>query len=195
MLSVVALFMSAAITVGIAVKMYQGRVESPIGASDLGTYKKAVLTTDEGDIEVTFNQKSPLAIVNFVKLAKSEFYDGTNFHRVIDNLLIEGGDPLSKRDDLKSKWGNGGPGYVYKTETDPGDKIVRGVVAIVNNGTDTNGSQFFVLTRDADWLKGQNTILGWVTKGMEVVDRISKVPTGVTKIPISNVSLTKVTLE
>lgn len=144
----------------------------------------AVLKTSFGEIEVAFfREQAPKTVENFVKLAESGFYDGTKFHRVIKNFMIQGGDPQTRDDSLAGQWGTGGPGYQFTDEISD-RKIVRGVLAMANSGPNTNGSQFFIVTAGATpWLQGQHTVFGKVTRGMDVVDRISAIETGERDIP------------
>lgn len=144
----------------------------------------AVMKTSLGDIEVAFfRDKAPKSVENFTKLASSGFYDGTKFHRVIKDFMIQGGDPLSKDDSQMGRWGTGGPGYQFTDEINS-EKIVRGVLAMANAGPNTNGSQFFLVTAQAaPWLDGKHTVFGKVVKGMDAVDRISAVQTGERDIP------------
>lgn len=134
----------------------------------------ATLETKFGTIEIVFLPgKAPIAVQNFITLAEKKFYDGTKFHRVIKNFMIQGGDPLSKDDGAQAVWGTGGPGYAFIDEIS-NEKIVRGVVAMANSGPNTNGSQFFIVTAErASWLDGKYTVFGKVVSGMDVVDAIS----------------------
>lgn len=155
-----------------------------------------VLRTSQGDIEVTFfRDKAPKTVENFVKLAESGFYNGTKFHRVIKDFMIQGGDPLSKDDTQMGRWGTGGPGYQFADESNS-EKIVRGVLAMANSGPNTNGSQFFIVTAEATpWLDGRHTVFGRVVKGTNVVDAISAVPTGERDMPQTPVVIERITLK
>lgn len=128
----------------------------------------AVIATAHGDITLDlYAKEAPLTVSNFVTLAQSGFYNGTKFHRVIDDFMIQGGDPLSKTDDPRV--GTGGPGYRFVDEKN-GLKVDVGVIAMANSGPDTNGSQFFIVTtRPQPHLDGIHTVFGKVTKGMDVV--------------------------
>jgi cyclophilin family peptidyl-prolyl cis-trans isomerase len=136
------------------------------------TYKAAILKTNLGDIEIEFyGADSPKTVNNFLKLAKSGFYDGTRFHRVIKDFMIQGGDPNSKDDDWSND-GMGGPGYKFEDEFNS-HPLVRGSLAMANSGPNTNGSQFFIVTAPSTpWLDGKHTNFGQVIKGMEIVDKI-----------------------
>jgi cyclophilin family peptidyl-prolyl cis-trans isomerase len=127
----------------------------------------ATLHTNHGPIAVDlFDDDAPKTVENFVKLARDGFYDGTTFHRVIPDFMIQGGDPSGD--------GTGGPGYEFDDE--PNDRpVVRGALAMANRGPNTNGSQFFIVTAEAcPWLDGKHTVFGEVTEGMDAVDRISE---------------------
>lgn len=135
-----------------------------------------IIETNKGVIGIDFFEgKAPKTIDNFILLAKAGFYDGTKFHRVIPDFMIQGGDPNSRGDD-KNIYGTGGPGYMFEDEIND-EKLVRGVLAMANAGPGTNGSQFFIVTAEATpWLDGMHTAFGKVVGGMKVVDAISDVP-------------------
>jgi cyclophilin family peptidyl-prolyl cis-trans isomerase len=152
------------------------------------TGRTAIIYTSKGTITISLSDKSPKASSNFVQLALSGFYNNTKFHRVVNNLLIQGGDPFSKDDTLKAQWGHGGAGYFFEDEFHKNDKMTKGTVAMVNNGPNTNSSQFFIVSaNDASIFTGRNTIFGKVIDGMSTIDAISKVTTGVTNIPLEDV--------
>jgi cyclophilin family peptidyl-prolyl cis-trans isomerase len=155
----------------------------------------AVLKTSMGDIEIAFlSTAAPATVRNFIDLAEGGFFDGTKFHRVIKNFMIQGGDPFSRGAD-RSLYGRGGPGYTFNDEISD-EPMVKGVVAMANFGPNTNGSQFFILTRDkAEWLEGKHTIFAKVTKGMEVAEAIGKVETGKNDLPVVPVVLEKVVVK
>ena len=137
-------------------------------------YDGAVLHTTLGDITVKFyNADAPMTVNNFLKLADTKFYDGTTFHRVIKGFMIQGGDPNTKDSDWSND-GTGGPGYKFDNEPNS-HPIVRGSIAMANAGPNTNGSQFFILTK-TDY-SGPYTNFGEVTKGMDTVDKIESTPT------------------
>ena len=129
---------------------------------------QAILATDLGEITIDlFADKTPITVNNFVYLTKKGFYDGTIFHRVIEDFMIQGGDPKGN--------GTGGPGYKFNDEPFKG-KYERGVVAMANSGPNTNGSQFFILHQDYA-LPPSYVIFGEVSQGIEVVDQIATAPT------------------
>jgi len=139
--------------------------------------KEAIIKTTFGNITIElFSDKAPTTVSNFVKLAEEGFYDGTLFHRVIKDFMIQGGDPLSKESDW-SLHGTGGPGYSFKDEIND-EKIVRGVIAMANSGPNTNGSQFFIVTAEkTPWLDGKHTVFGKVINGIDVVSKIETIET------------------
>ena len=137
---------------------------------DLDKTYRAKLATNHGDISIEFDAvAAPLATNNFVFLAKEGFYDGVIFHRVIENFMIQGGDPTGS--------GRGGPGYKFRDELDGKGSYSRGTVAMANAGPNTNGSQFFICHTDAG-LPNDYTIFGQVTDGLDTVDSIATTSTG-----------------
>lgn len=159
-------------------------------------YGSAVIKTNFGDIMVKFYaQESPITVNNFMNLAKAGFYNGTKFHRVIKDFMIQGGDPNSKDDDWSND-GQGGPGYQFQDEFNQ-HKLVKGSLAMANSGSNTNGSQFFIVTAAVTaWLDGKHTNFGYVVKGLEVVEKIEKVKVNENDHPtedvvINNIELTK----
>jgi len=134
--------------------------------------KKAVMETARGTIELElFGDEVPGTVANFEKLANSTFYDGTKFHRVIPNFMVQGGDPYSKTG--KGSVGTGGPGYTIKCETEKNvHKHVAGTLSMAHAGKDTGGSQFFICHSPQRHLDGVHTVFGQVTKGMDVVNAI-----------------------
>jgi peptidyl-prolyl cis-trans isomerase B (cyclophilin B) len=128
----------------------------------------ATLFTNRGMIELElYPNDAQKTVDNFVRLARTGFYDGVTFHRVIPDFMIQGGDPTGT--------GSGGPGYTFEDEIND-HKVERGALAMANAGPNTNGSQFFIVTTEAaPWLDGKHTVFGKVTSGMDVVDAISAV--------------------
>ena len=123
----------------------------------------ATLHTDKGDIEIRLHaDKTPKTVNNFVFLARQGFYNGTVFHRVIANFMVQGGDPTGT--------GRGGPGYDFGDEFHYNLKHDKpGVLSMANAGPNTNGSQFFITHVATPWLDNKHSVFGQVTKGMEVV--------------------------
>ena len=136
-----------------------------------------ILKTNIGDITLElFPGEAPKTVENFITLSQKGFYDGTKFHRVIKNFMIQGGDPNSKDDDWSND-GTGGPGYMFPDEINE-HKVVRGALAMANAGPNTNGSQFFIVTAEsAPWLDGLHTVFGRVIEGMNTVTTIENLPT------------------
>ncbi len=155
-----------------------------------------ILKTNKGEIEIElWKDKAPNTVANFEKLAAEGFYDGSKFHRVIKDFMIQGGDPLSKDDSQRARWGTGGPGYAFADEINS-EKLVRGVFAMANAGPNTNGSQFFIITAAATpWLDGKHTGFGKVVRGMDVVDAIEKSGTGANDQPLENITILQATVK
>src|ERR1035437_6185254 len=136
---------------------------------------KAIITTAKGEIEVElFDKEAPGTVANFTKLIKEGFYDGTTFHRVIPDFMIQGGDPNSKELPVGSpSIGSGGPGYKIKCETQGNPhKHGTGTLSMAHAGKDTGGSQFFITHCPTPHLDGKHTVFGKVLKGQDVVDLI-----------------------
>src|ERR1700722_12754255 len=111
------------------------------------------LHTNKGDIGIEMMERdAPNTVANFLKLAKSGFYDGTKFHRVISGFMIQGGDPQTKDDSLARRWGSGGPGYQFDDEIHAHNHNEVGTISMANAGPNTNGSQFFINVGDNDFL-------------------------------------------
>jgi peptidyl-prolyl cis-trans isomerase A (cyclophilin A) len=165
----------------------------------------ATFTTSIGAFKVRLMPKhAPVTVTNFVELATGKrqwrdprsgqettqaLFDGTVFHRVIPDFMIQGGDPEGT--------GRGGPGYEFEDECPPdGPTFDRpGLLAMANAGPNTNGSQFFVTVVPTPWLNGKHTIFGEVIEGMDIVERISTVPTGSGDRPKEDVVLQHVEVE
>ena len=137
--------------------------------------KTATIDTSKGTIVADlFDGEVPNTVANFEKLANSEFYDGTRFHRVIRNFMIQGGDPLSKDPD-NPRVGTGGPGYNIKCETHLNThKHVGGTLSMAHAGKDTGGSQFFICHSPQPHLDRVHTVFGQVREGMNVVNDIKQ---------------------
>ena len=162
----------------------------------------ATFQTSEGTFKAKlFDAEAPETVKNFVGLAEgtkewnsrskkgAKLYDGTIFHRVIPNFMIQAGDPEGT--------GMGGPGYKFADETKGSTQTFKqpGKLAMANAGPNTNGSQFFVTVTDTSWLTGKHTIFGEITEGYDVVEKISKLPTGAMDKPRKDVVLETVTIE
>jgi cyclophilin family peptidyl-prolyl cis-trans isomerase len=127
---------------------------------------RAIFHTERGDIEVElFAQKAPETVNSFVFLAREGYFDGTTFHRVIEDFMVQGGDPTGT--------GTGGPGYRIRDEFHPDLKHDEpGVLSMANAGPGTGGSQFFITRVPTPWLDGRHAVFGRVVGGMEIVNAI-----------------------
>ncbi len=127
---------------------------------------QAIFHTERGDIEVElFAQKAPETVNSFVFLAREGYFDGTTFHRVIEDFMVQGGDPTGT--------GTGGPGYRIRDEFHPDLKHDEpGVLSMANAGPGTGGSQFFITRVPTPWLDGRHAVFGRVVGGMEIVNAI-----------------------
>ena len=135
--------------------------------------KTATIKTAKGTMTLElFADETPGTVANFEKLANDGFYDGTRFHRVISNFMVQGGDPLS-RDPNHPRVGTGGPGYRIKCETHLNThKHVAGTLSMAHAGKDTGGSQFFICHSPQPHLDRVHTVFGQVRQGMDVVNSI-----------------------
>ena len=149
----------------------------------------AVFETSKGKFTVElFEDKSPITAKNFIDLANKDFYNGQIFHRVIDNFMIQGGDPQGN--------GTGGPGYSIPDEFHPSLKHSgAGLLSMANRGPNTGGSQFFITLVPTPWLDNKHAIFGQVTAGLDVVQTIGKVKTGSQDRPLENVTIKTVVIE
>lgn len=126
----------------------------------------ATIKTNRGDIVIDlYADKTPRTVNNFVFLAKDGYYNGVKFHRVIDNFMVQTGDPTGT--------GRGGPGYKFADEFHPSLRHTGpGILSMANSGPGTNGSQFFITHVKTDWLDGKHSVFGKVREGMDVVNAI-----------------------
>jgi peptidyl-prolyl cis-trans isomerase A (cyclophilin A) len=164
----------------------------------------ATLRTNQGEVVIRlFPDHAPKTVRNFVELAEGgrqwtdprtgrattdKLYDGTVFHRVIPDFMIQAGDPLGS--------GRGGPGYKFADEIHPDLAFDRPyLLAMANAGPGTNGSQFFITVAPTPWLNGKHTIFGQVIEGTDVVDKISRVKTGSQDRPAEDVTIESVTVQ
>ncbi|OGE81711.1 MAG: hypothetical protein A2720_02230 [Candidatus Doudnabacteria bacterium RIFCSPHIGHO2_01_FULL_46_24] len=157
----------------------------------------AKIETSEGTFTVTLNGKAaPKTVANFIKLAKEGFYNNLKFHRIVQDFVIQGGDPKGD--------GTGGPGYTVDAEI--GLKHTKGAIAMARMGDEVNptkassGSQFYIALQPLAQLDGQYTVFGEVTDGMDVVEKIGRAPvepnpfTGEVSVPLRQVTITKITI-
>ncbi|HEX9657961.1 MAG TPA: peptidylprolyl isomerase [Bacteroidota bacterium] len=152
----------------------------------------AIMETSMGTIEIGLNSKeTPKTVKNFMGLAEKGYYDGVVFHRVIDNFMIQGGDPTGT--------GRGGESFYGKKFEDEIVASLRhtgaGILSMANAGPNTNGSQFFITLAPTPWLDGKHTIFGKVVNGMDIVKAIGKVETNPTNDrPLKDVVIKKITI-
>jgi peptidyl-prolyl cis-trans isomerase B (cyclophilin B) len=154
-----------------------GKEVQPVAELPPESGPKAIIKTKFGDIHVKFySDHAPKHVENFVNLAKSGFYNGTIFHRVIPGFMIQGGDPNTKSPLKKDTYGQGGPGYTIKAEfNDIPHK--RGIVSMARaQDPDSAGSQFFIVVEHSQFLDSKYTAFGEVTKGIGVADKIVTQP-------------------
>ena len=152
----------------------------------------AVIKTNMGTIEIElFAKETPKTVENFVGLANKGYYNGVIFHRVIDNFMIQGGDPTGTGRGGESIWGKKFNDEIVKELVF--DK--EGLLAMANAGPNTNGSQFFITLAATKWLNGNHTIFGKVINGMDVVSAIGKVAKNAQDKPLKDVVMESVTIE
>jgi peptidyl-prolyl cis-trans isomerase A (cyclophilin A) len=167
-----------------------------------GVYAKFITTEGSFTIQL-FDKDAPNTVANFVGLAegtkewtdsrtgqkvKKPYYNGLIFHRVMDNFMIQGGDPLGQ--------GTGGPGYKFADEFSPKLKHSKaGILSMANSGPNTNGGQFFITLAPTPWLDGKHSVFGEVVEGMAVVEKIGKTKTLPGDRPAKEIVMTSVTIE
>ncbi len=158
--------------------------QTPAQANSIAKFE-----TTKGNFTVElFEDKTPVTAKNFIDLANKGFYNGTLFHRVIDNFMIQGGDPQGN--------GTGGPGYTIPDEFHPSLKHTGpGLLSMANRGPNTGGSQFFITLAPTPWLDNKHAIFGKVIEGLDVVQKIGKVKTGANDKPVEDVVVKKITIE
>lgn len=179
---------------------------------------KAIFETSEGRFEISlFPEQAPKTVENFVGLAKKHYYDGLIFHRIIDDFMIQGGDPTGTGMGGESLWGK-----PFNDEFSNQLFNLKGALSMANAGPNTNGSQFFIVTNahldpsmqaqlseagfpepiieaykqgGTPWLDHRHTVFGQVLSGLSVVEKISKVKTGANDKPVEPVTIDQVTIE
>lgn len=149
----------------------------------------AVFETSAGTFKIElFNDLAPATVKNFTDLAEKNFYDGIIFHRVIDQFMIQSGCPQGM--------GTGGPGYKIPDEFGKGLKHDKpGILSMANAGPNTGGSQFFITLVPTPWLDGKHAIFGQVVEGMEIVEKIGKVPTDSRDRPLQKITINELTIK
>lgn len=156
------------------------------------TITVAVIQTNMGAIEIElFADKAVKTVQNFVGLAEKKYYDGIIFHRVINDFMIQGGDPTGTGSGGESIWGK-----AFEDEVKTGLKHSSdGILSMANAGPNTNGSQFFITLKATPWLDGKHTVFGKVISGLDVVKAIGKVKTNQNDRPLTDVVMQTVTIE
>lgn len=161
------------------------------GCSNKVDATSATIHTNMGDITVElYPEEAPKTVENFVTHAKDGYYDGVIFHRVIQNFMIQGGDPTGTGRGGESIWNK-----PFEDEFSEKRSNVRGAISMANAGPNTNGSQFFIVQRDSTYLDGMHTVFGKVTEGMDVVDKIASVPTDLMDKPLNDVVIESITVK
>ena len=182
------------------------------------TGPRATIKTNHGDIKIQlFPEQAPMTVENFVRLAKKGYYDGTIFHRVISDFMIQGGDPEGNGTGGTSIWG-----HPFEDEFSRDLFNLRGALSMANSGPNTNGSQFFIVQNKnmpkryikqmepagypkeiihaykqggTPWLDGRHTVFGQVIDGMDVVDEIAKVKTNKMDKPLEDVVINNIEIQ
>ena len=150
---------------------------------DISKKYTAVIKTSMGDMSVDFfTEDAPVTVNNFINLSRDGYYDNVIFHRVISGFMIQGGDPSGTGHGEMGKY----PGYKFEDELNNQRSYDKGILAMANAGPDTNGSQFFIMHVNYP-LPYQYTIFGFVTDGLEVIDKIASVETGDGDKPVNDV--------
>ena len=161
-------------------KVYDSMPEMNI---DISKKYSAVIKTSMGDMSIDFfTEDAPLTVNNFINLSRDGYYDNVIFHRVISGFMIQGGDPSGTGHGEMGKF----PGYKFEDELNNQRSYDKGILAMANAGPDTNGSQFFIMHVNYP-LPYQYTIFGFVTDGLEVIDKIASVETGDGDKPVNDV--------
>lgn len=189
------------------------RLPAPLTPDQLAAYDEdmtndsnpiAVLETTAGIIEIElYEDVMPITAGNFKKLVNEGFYDGIKFHRVIEGFMIQGGDPITKTDEVM-RYGTGGPGYAIPDEHVAGEKLsnLRGTISMANSGPNSGGSQFFInlvdnvnLDFDKQPLQSKHPVFGRVVAGMDVVDAIGSAETNINDLPVEEIVIQKATIK
>ena len=166
-------------------EMSENKVYSEMPGMNIDVSKNytAVIKTSMGDMSIEFfTEDAPLTVNNFINLSRDGYYDSVIFHRVISGFMIQGGDPSGTGHGEMGKF----PGYKFEDELNNQRSYDKGILAMANAGPDTNGSQFFIMHVDYP-LPYQYTIFGFVTEGLEVIDKIASVETGDGDKPINDI--------
>ncbi len=176
-------------------------VYEPVITNDMNPI--VVFETSKGVIEIElFKDTMPITAGNFEKLVEEGFYNGTLFHRVIPNFMIQGGDPITKTDEV-FRYGTGGPGYAIQDEHIAGEALTnrRGTISMANSGPNSGGSQFFInvadntfLDFDKEPLQSKHPVFGRVVNGMDVADQIVSVERNERDLPLEPIRIVTATI-
>ena len=170
-----------------ATSVIKTAVTTPTATATVSTdsWKRVRLSTSMGDIVIALDPAMPITAGNFETLVNKGFYNNLTFHRVIDGFMLQGGDPTGT--------GMSGPGYTIKDEFSPSNRNNRGTISMANAGPNTGGSQFFINLVNNNYLDTKHPVFGKVVEGMDVVDKIGKVPTsgGQENRPLQTVTIIK----
>jgi peptidylprolyl isomerase len=143
--------------------------------------------TTKGNFTIElYDEAKPITVANFLKLVKQGFYNNLIFHRIIANFMIQGGCPKGN--------GTGGPGYTIKDEFNQPQRNDYGTIAMANAGPNTGGSQFFINVADNNYLDRAHPVFGKVTKGLDIVQKISDVDTDRMDRPVEKITITQVSI-
>lgn len=186
---------------------------APLKAEELEAYQTtmtnennpvAVVETNLGTFELElFEDTMPVTAGNFVKLAEEGFYNGIQFHRIIDGFMIQGGDPITKTEEAM-RYGTGGPGYSIPDEHVEGEYLtnIRGTISMANSGPNSGGSQFFInvadnqnLDFDKQPLSSKHPVFGHIVAGMDVIDSIATTAVNERDLPLEPVVMKTVTIK
>ena len=169
---------------------------APAGQAAAKKELRAIIKTKFGEMEIKFFEDiAPKHVENFIKLAKDGFYNGTIFHRVSPNFMIQGGDPNTKDLENKDLYGQGGPGYTINAEFNE-TPHKRGILSMARSADPNSaGSQFFIVVEDSRHLDRKYTAFGEVVKGIGVADKIVNVPKGDKDLPIERIEMTVTVVE
>ena len=169
-------------------KVYDSMPEMNI---DISTKYTAVIKTSMGDMSVDFfTEEAPMTVNNFINLSRDGYYDNVIFHRVISGFMIQGGDPSGTGHGEMGKY----PGYKFEDELNNQRSYEKGILAMANAGPDTNGSQFFIMHVEYP-LPYQYTIFGFVTEGLDIIDKIASVETGDGDKPVNDVVIESIEIK
>ena len=169
-------------------KVYDSMPEMNI---DISKKYTAVIKTSMGDMSVEFfTEDAPMTVNNFINLSRDGYYDNVIFHRVISGFMIQGGDPSGTGHGEMGKY----PGYKFEDELNNQRSYDKGILAMANAGPDTNGSQFFIMHVNYP-LPYQYTIFGFVTDGLDVIDKIASVETGDGDKPVNDVVIESIEIK